>query len=215
MYDSDITRYWIALIGLALAPRLEDPADRTAFLLWFRYLAEAQYYGEPAQRPAEIQDCASLLRYAYRETFSKHDAAWIERNRLPGVPALPAIRTMSGPLFITPEGLRHFADAKTLMRENCVRVGDRMERARPGDLLFFEQVDQPGNWHVMIYLGPSQIEPDGDRYVLYHTGPVNKRPGEIRKLRVSELIGHPQPRWRPVPGNHAFKGVFRWKILEG
>ena len=215
MYDSDITRYWIALVGFALAPRLEDPADRTAFLLWFRYLAEAQYYGEPMQRPAEIQDCASLLRYAYRETFSKHDAAWIERNRLPGVPALPAIRTMSGPMFITPEGLRHFADAKTLMRENCVRVGDRMERARPGDLLFFEQVDQPGNWHVMIYLGPSQIEPDGERYVLYHTGPVNRRAGEIRKLRVSELMGHPQPRWRPVPGNNAFKGVFRWKILEG
>lgn len=215
MYDSDIAHYWIALFVLVMSPRLEDPADRAAFLLWFRYLAESQYYVEPERRPREIQDCASLLRYAYREAFLKHDAAWMERNRLPGVPGLPAIHTMSGPLFITPEGLRHFADAKTLMRENCVRVGDRLERARPGDLLFFEQLDQPGNWHVMIFLGPSQIEPDGERYVLYHTGPISKQAGEIRKLRLSELTGHPQPRWRPVPGNGAFKGVFRWKILEG
>ncbi|WP_051670233.1 DUF1175 family protein [Bryobacter aggregatus] len=207
--------YWIVLLALAFAPRLEDPADRTAFRLWFTFLAESQFYVEPGRRPREIQDCASLLRYAYRESFAKHDAAWMQRNVLPGVPGLPAIRTRSGPLFLTSEGMRHFADAKTLMRENCVRVGATLDRAKPGDLLFYEQLDQPDNWHVMIYLGASQIEPDGDKFVVYHTGPIQKSAGEIRKLRVSELLGHPQPRWRPVPGNGAFKGVYRWKILEG
>ncbi len=96
-----------------------------------------------------------------------------------------------------------------------MRVGGDMSRARPGDLLFYEQLDKADNWHVMVYLGPSQIEPDGESYVVYHTGPVNKSAGEMRRLRVPELMSHPQPRWRPVPGNAAFKGVYRWKILEG
>lgn len=203
------------LLSLAFAGRLTDGADRTAFRLWFRYLAEAQYYVEPEKRPKEIQDCSSLLRYAFRESFARRDAAWMARNDLPVIPALPSISPRSGPLFVTADGLRHFADAKTLMRENCVRVGGEMGRAQPGDLLFYEQLDQADNWHVMVYLGPSQIEPDGESYVVYHTGPVHKMAGEIRRIRVSELMKHPQPRWRPVSGNAAFKGVYRWKILEG
>ncbi len=207
---------FIFLLLLAAATGLlDDPADRTAFRLWFTYLAEAQYYVDPAKRPREILDCSSLVRYAFRESFSRRDSAWIARNELPMVPALPSIQTRSGPLFVTPEGLRHFADAKTLMRQNCKRVGDTLDRARPGDMLFYQQQDQADSWHVMVFLGQSQIEPDNHKYVVYHTGPVNKTAGEIRRLRIDELIRHPQPRWRPVPGNSAFKGVYRWKILEG
>lgn len=207
--------YIFLLIFAAAVGHLDDQADRTAFRLWFTYLAEAQYFVDPGKRPPEIQDCSSLVRYAFRESFSRRDSAWIARNELPMVPALPAIQTRSGPLFVTLEGLRHFADAKTLMRENCNRVGDTIDRARPGDLLFYQQQDQANSWHVMVYLGRSQIEPDNNKYVVYHTGPVNKSAGEIRRLRVEELMRHPQPRWRPVPGNSAFKGVYRWKILEG
>jgi uncharacterized protein YfaT (DUF1175 family) len=194
--------------------RLEDPADRTSFRLWFTFLAEAHFYVDPAQRPREIMDCSSLVRYAYREAFSRHDGAWIRRNALPLAPALPAMKTRSGPLFVTPDGLRHFADAKTLMRQNCLRVGDTLDRIQPGDLLFYEQTDVADSWHVMVYLGASQLEPDGEKYVVYHTGPVSGHAGEIRRPSVSELMRHPQPRWRPVRGNSAFKGVYRWKILE-
>ena len=67
----------------------------------------------------------------------------------------------------------------------------------------------------MVFLGRSQIEPANGIFVVYHTGPVNRKAGEIRRLRLDELMRHPQPRWRPVPGNSAFKGVYRWKILEG
>jgi len=207
--------HWLLFFVLVWAARLEDAADRTAFRLWFRFLAEAQFYVEPANRPTEIKDCSSLVRYAFRESFARHDGAWIERNQLPTIPSLPAIQSRSGPLFVTSSGLMHFADAKTLMLRNCFRVGDRLEQARPGDLLFFEQIAPAGSWHVMIYLGESQLEPDGDKYVVYHTGPVNRSAGEIRRLRVSELMRHPQPRWRPVASNGVFKGVYRWKILEG
>jgi uncharacterized protein len=201
---------WLLLMGVV---GLGDPADRTAFRMWFTFLAEAQYYTEPTVRPREIKDCSSLVRYAFREAFARHDGDWRKRNPLPVVPGLPEMKTRSGPLFVTPEGMRHFADARNLMRNNCVRVGDGLERAQPGDLLFYEQ--GPENWHVMIYLGKSQLEPDGEKYVIYHTGPVMSSSGEIRRLSMSELLNHPQPRWRPVRSNFAFRGVYRWKILEG
>lgn len=202
--------------AVANPPNL-DSADQRAFRLWFSFLAEAQFFNDPERRPRDIIDCASLVRYAFREALSRHDSQWIARNALPTVPTLPAIRSQSGPLFITPQGLRHFADAKNLMRHNTRRVGPTLERARPGDLLFFEQPDQSSSWHVMVYLGKSQLESSGDNWVVYHTGPVTqsilKHPGEMRRLRVSELLAHPQPRWRPVAGNPAFLGLYRWNIL--
>lgn len=198
------------------APKL-DAADQRAFRLWFTFLAEAQFFNDPERRPRDITDCASLVRYAFREALSRHDPQWIARNALPTIPTLPAIQSLSGPLFITPEGLRHFADAKNLKLHNTRRIAGSIERARPGDLLFYEQQDQSSPWHVMIYLGKSQLESSPENWVVYHTGPVNqaasKHPGEMRRLRVAELVAHPQPRWRPVAGNPAFLGVYRWNIL--
>ncbi len=55
--------------------RLHDPADRAAFRRWFTLLAESQYY-RGKTLPAEIDDCAALLRFAYREALREHDAAW-------------------------------------------------------------------------------------------------------------------------------------------
>jgi len=71
----------------------------------------------------------------------------------------------------------------------------------------------------MIFVGRSQWtrsqngSDDPDDLVVYHTGPIDKRPGEMRLLRLSELLRHPSPRWRPVEGNNNFLGVYRWKIL--
>ncbi len=190
------------------------PAEKTAFRLWFTFLAESQYYVDPASRPKEIKDCSSLVRYAFRESFARHDAQWRQRNPLPAAPSLPEAPFRAGPHFQTPEGLRHFADAETLMRFNARSLGKDLSRARPGDLLFYEQLDQPDNWHVMIFLGASQLEGGQGPWVVYHTGPTGKSPGEMRKLSLQELRQHPQPRWRPVAGNGAFKGIYRWKVLE-
>jgi hypothetical protein len=196
---------------LALHPL--TPPDARAFRLWFPFLAEAQYFTEPTARPKEITDCSSLVRYAFRESFARHDAAWFRRNPLPTIPALPDITPRSGPLFDTPQGPRHFADAKTLLARNSRKIADTLDRALPGDLLFYEQVNDPGNWHVMIFLGRSQFEPGPDQYVLYHTGPTRNSPGELRRLTLAELRNHPQPRWRPVRGNPSFRGLYRWNIL--
>src|ERR1039458_9132227 len=62
--------------------RLHDPADRITFRRWFTFLAEAQYFRGRAL-PAEIDDCAGLLRFAYREALRPHDAAWAREMALP------------------------------------------------------------------------------------------------------------------------------------
>ena len=41
----------------------------------------------------------------------------------------------------------------------------------PGDLLFFRHEAGRMPFHSMIWLGESQLRQDGQRYVLYHTGP--------------------------------------------
>ena len=68
----------------------------------------------------------------------------------------------------------------------------------------------------MIFLGPSQLGDgaSGEEFVIYHTGPIGKSPGEIRRPTVTQLMNYPDPRWRPVPSNPSFLGVYRWNILR-
>jgi uncharacterized protein YfaT (DUF1175 family) len=211
--------------------RLDDGHDQRAFRRWFTYLAEAQYFQAPAGRPAEISDCAAFIRYAYREALRFHDAAWAAEARLPIVPALESIAkyqypyTAIGPaLFrVSPGPFRaadvagpafaQFADARTLWRSNCHFVSRRIMAAEPGDLLFFRQDAGEDAFHSMIYLGESQIRKDGSQYVVYHTGPQDGGPGEIRRLAVGELLRFPRAEWRPLESNPGFLGVYRWNIL--
>jgi uncharacterized protein YfaT (DUF1175 family) len=65
----------------------------------------------------------------------------------------------------------------------------------------------------MVWVGPSHFEDNSQIYVVYHTGPIGSHAGEIRRLTVSELLHHPEPRWRPLEGNTNFLGVYRWNIL--
>jgi uncharacterized protein YfaT (DUF1175 family) len=44
---------------------------------------------------------------------------------------------------------------------------------------------------------------------------VGKARGEMRRMRLAELLNYPSPRWRPLPGNSNFLGVYRWSILRG
>ena len=212
--------------------RLDDPDDQQAFRRWFTFLAEAQYFQPAGRRPAEIADCAALIRYAYREALRAHDGNWATGAHLPLVPAIPSVTKYQYPytplgadLFrVKPGGFEapdlatgafaQFADAKTLQLRGTHFVARDPDRAQPGDLLFYRQEGDHMPFHSMIYLGASQIAKDAGRYLVYHTGPDAEGPGEIRRPTLDELRRFPEPEWRPVPENPRFLGVFRWNILR-
>lgn len=207
-------REWLLLLA-GPTPRLSGSAAR-AFRGWFCWLAETVYHLPPPQRPAEIKDCSSLARFAYREALRKHDAAWLDRWRFPAPPPLPEPPPGIAPLFrIEDAGARHFADAANLMRHNCAFLSTSLQPAQPGDLLFFRQARTEGAFHMMLFLGQSLYEPAPGPYLVYHTGPAASGPGEMRRPLLSELLRHPETRWRPSPNNPAFLGVFRWNLLNG
>jgi uncharacterized protein len=217
--------------------RLDSPEDRDAFRRWFAVIAEYQALRPDKELPPEINDCAALIRYAYRNALHGHDEAWFQETQLRPPEALPSVgkygypRTRLGAaLFRVKPGVyapgderngafAEFADAKTLKGLNTFFVSRDIRRARSGDLLFYFQLEQGSPFHSMIFIGRSQWPVEGesppvDDIVVYHTGPAGKKPGEMRRVRVEELLHHPSPRWRPVEGNSNFLGVYRWNILK-
>lgn len=208
-----------------------DASDADAFRQWFTAIAEAAYVGGPAHQPAEIDDCAALLRFAYRETLHEHNDAWANTLGVPLTPGLPSIdkyhypdtplgaglfRVRPGPF--TAADLRNnaftqFADADSLRQYNAHFVTRDIRRARPGDLLFFRQLGQHMPFHAMIYLGASHFGARGN-WIVYHTGPDPHSGGELRRVTVEQLLDHPLPKWRPTIANTNFLGVYRWNILR-
>jgi uncharacterized protein YfaT (DUF1175 family) len=205
--------------------RLNSVSDRQNFRRWFTLIAERQAFANPL--PKEINDCAALLRYSYREAMRRHDAAWATDLNLGGLPAGPDIvkyrypHTPLGPkLFRTRQGevtaadvtdgtFAEFADVKTLVMDNAHSISRDIHRAQPGDLIFYRQPEQRSPFHSMIFVGHSNFT-SGDDWVVYHTG----SDGEMRRMQLQSLLNHPDPRWRPVAGNPNFLGVYRWNILR-
>jgi uncharacterized protein YfaT (DUF1175 family) len=203
----------------ALFLHLDDPSDREAFLGWFTFLAEAQYFAK--QLPPDVIDCAALIRFAFRESLREHDGNWAAALQLTSVPALPGVRKYVYPytplganLFRTGDGFAQFADARTLIRYNTFPVSRDIRHAAPGDLLFYRQLDADQPFHTMIFLGRSRFESGPEEFVVYHTGPIHQGSGEIRRPSIEELLRHPAPQWRPQAGNPNFLGVYRWNILR-
>lgn len=211
--------------------RLQDDRDQSAFRRWFAFLAEVQYFRPAAARPAEIVDCAALLRYAYREALRRHDGPWADSAALPIAPAFDSVikyqypyTPLAAALYRVKPGVfrpsdlagtfLQFADAQTLWRFNTHALGRDLSRAQPGDLLFFRQERDHATFHSMIYVGRSLVRDDGRRYVVYHTGPEGSNPGEVRRLSIEELQQFPRAEWRPLTGNPGFLGVSRWNILR-
>jgi uncharacterized protein YfaT (DUF1175 family) len=211
--------------------RLADEADREAFRQWFTLIAEYQATRPAAQVPKEITDCASLLRYAYREALKKHDAGWLKDSRME-VGALPGeigawhypdtplgaglFRVTPGPFEGGDESdgaFAQFADAKTLVERNAYLVSRSVWQAEPGDLLFYRQSGQSSPWQSMIV---TQV--GSDAAVVYYAGQDVSSGGAgagVRRTQLTDLLGNPQPDWRPLASNPNFMGVYRWNILRG
>jgi len=218
----------VLAIPVAAQIRLADDADRSALRSWFVLLADAQFY----RQTADVTDCAALVRHAFREALRAHSPEWLRHAALPFAPPFPDVRRPprpngdSWPLFrVDDRRYAEFADAATIVRLNARLVSRDPRAARPGDLLAFRQSDQRAADHLMVLVGRSLFERAGDDWVVYHTGPDGLRggsaasgtpppgPGEVRKVRLADLLQHPSPRWRPLRANPRFAGVFRLAIL--
>jgi len=219
---------------------IPDPAelrafsDRENFRRWFTGLAEMQFYAPSPEWNEGQRDCAGLIRFAWREALRAHDRAWFQRMGAGYEPLAADVRAYTlgrGPLgeklFRTAPGafgkadldegrFSEYADARTLKEFNSEFVGRDRDRAEPGDLLFFRQPwAQQYPFHVMLFLGPARVDADGaGDWVVYHTGSSPADPGEVRKVRLSLLDRHPDPRWRPLASNRNFLGFYRLKILK-
>jgi uncharacterized protein len=168
-----------------------------------------------------VTDCAALVRHALREALREHSPEWLRQSALPLDNVFPEVRSRPRataghlPLFKIASGpprYGEFADARTIVALNTRRIARDAPAARPGDLLYFQQPDQQQPDHVMVFIGQSLFEPGGD-WVVYHTGPLDGAPGEVRKARLADLLRHPSPSWRPHASNPRFSGVFRWLFL--
>lgn len=217
--------------------RLDSPADQDAFRRWFVLIAEFQALRPKGDVPGEINDCAALLRYSYRNALAQHDEIWGRENRISPPSAVPSVekyrypytplgaalfRVRTGPFSeedLKDGAFAEFADAKTLERLNTYFLSRDIRVARAGDLLFYRQLGEDPSFHSMVYIGRGEWAPEvgpesASGYVVYHTGPIGKEAGEMRRMRLADLLQHPSPRWRPVPGNSNFLGVYRWNILR-
>jgi uncharacterized protein YfaT (DUF1175 family) len=214
--------------------RLDSPADRDAFRRWFTEIAEYQALRTDAL-PAEISDCAALIRYSYRNALHEHDSDWLEVSRMAAIGGTSVEKyaypftPLGASLFrvkpgsFLPDDLKNgafaeFADVSTLKARNTFFVSRDLREARAGDMLFYRQLEQHSPFHSMVFVGRSRLADAGEEVVVYHTGPIGNgakaKPGEMRRATVTELMHHPDPRWRPLAGNRNFLGVYRWNILR-
>ncbi len=206
--------------------RLHTAADRAAFRAWFTALADSAAATPAPKLPPEIDDCAALLRWCYRNALHAHDDAWQQTMPLDAPPPLASVaqytypatplgaglfRVRPGPFTAqdaTNGSFAQFADAKNLWLHNTFFVSRDLRAARPGDILFYRQLEQNSPFHSMVLTGPAHD------WAVYHTGPIGNKPGEVRRVAIADLLHHPDARWRPVADNANFLGVYRWNILR-
>lgn len=220
--------------GIPDVLELRSFQDRDSFRRWFTAIAETQFYQLSDQWNAEQRDCAGLARFAMREALRRHDRIWFQKMGPAYQTVAPDVKSFDldqnpfgEKIFRTDFGsfaetdLRNgrfseFADARTLKSFNVVFVSRDRREAQPGDLLFYYQPwVQKFPFHVMIFLGPAHIAPNGAQdWVVYHTGSSPTDKGTVKKVELSVLDQHPDPRWRPVERNKNFLGFYRLKILQ-
>jgi uncharacterized protein YfaT (DUF1175 family) len=220
--------------GIPDVIELRTYQDRDAFKRWFTAIAETQFYQLSDQWNAEQRDCAGLVRFAMREALRKHDRIWFQKMG-PNYETVAADigefdldhNPLGEKIFRTDFGsfaeadLRNgrfseFADGRSLKNFNTVFVTRDRREAVAGDLLIYYQPwVQKFPYHVMILLGPARISPNGaNDWVVYHTGSSPTDKGTVKKVELSVLDHHPDPRWRPVESNKNFLGFYRLKILQ-
>ncbi|MEA1884961.1 MAG: DUF1175 family protein [Thermotogota bacterium] len=185
--------------------------DCDRFRNWMVWIATNQ---KISPSPTWIhRDCSGLVRFSIVEALKKHDTGWINAfgsspPNFEDVQAFnyPDIPLINSSLFLTSQGFHGFADARHLLLYNCEKVGNDLNEAKKGDLLFlYHPQDFVFPYHVMI------VTDDG---FVYHTGPDDESDGYVRLWKQEDYLDAAPLIWLPVKENPNFLGVFRLKILN-
>ena len=203
--------------------RLDDIDDQRAFRRWFTFLAETQYFQAAARRPAEIVDCAALIRYAYRETLRasrwrlgdggasrwRRASLSVTKYQYPYTPLGADLFRVRPGRFEPGDSHQRRASRSSPTRRRCaaqhsLRDPRPRSRAQPGDLLFYRH-DATHAFHSMIYLGDSQFEQTPSAISCITPVPM-RRPGRDPSpdgRRTAALSG---ARLAAAPGQSPFPG---------
>jgi uncharacterized protein YfaT (DUF1175 family) len=149
---------------------------------------------DPRWHP-EQQDCAGLIRFAYRTAFKTLDP-----------------KRIGDGMWRDGRGRRvAFADAETLVSSNFSALGrdyDVVAGLRSGDLLAFRQqrsADATPMYHLMMIVRPEDRAHD-EIHLIYHPG---SRGDSVRIGSLSSLLSDAPREWQPIPENRFFLGFFR------
>ncbi|CEP77379.1 MAG: DUF1175 family protein [Defluviitoga tunisiensis] len=201
-----------------------DAQDSYSFSYWFNSIILNIINGY-ITLPSNYEDCAGLIRFAYKESLKKHDQNWIKNTGYKGIvkedvkkynyPDIPFYGTNIFKIDknnINPDSFSNYASARVLIEMNMDFLSKNIEVAQSGDILvFFHPEDPEFPYHVMVYFeDPVSFE----EYAIYHTGPVDEfNSGEFRVVKIKNLY-KADPTWMAVPENKSFMGVYRFKILN-
>ncbi len=201
--------------------------DSQNFSNWFISIANSLYYNDTTFWKKSQRDCAGFVRFCFKEALKKHDKYWIsemnykgkifddvKKYNYPNVPYLGVdIFRIKGGLSLNKNNFSFYASGRFLKEYNLTFQTKLLSQAKPGEILvYFHPQDYKFPFHLMIYLGNME-ESNDYGWVIYHTGPINNLGGELRKVKISDLM-HADPSWLPIPSNKRFLGFFKFKILS-
>ncbi|HCR5808538.1 TPA: DUF1175 domain-containing protein [Shigella flexneri] len=151
------------------------------FRAWFVRIAQEQLRQGPSPRWYQ-QDCAGLVRFAANETLKVHDSKWLKSKGL-------SSQYLPPEMTLTPEQRQlaqnwnqgngkngPYVTAINLIQYNSQFIGQDINQALPGDMIFFDQGDAQ---HLMVWMG---------RYVIYHTGSATKTDNGMRAVSLQQLM---------------------------
>ncbi|WP_448522015.1 DUF1175 domain-containing protein [Pseudothermotoga sp.] len=203
-----------------------DREDSERFRNWFVWIALSTLANDSTLWSQKERDCAGFVRYCAREALRRHDEWWLRTTKYSGptfedvqkynYPSLPLVgekmfRIVKG-RFESEKDFSYFATARILVECSLRFVTKDVRKARAGDILvFFHPQDFEFPYHLMIYA--SEILTKDEAWLVYHTGPIGDGPGELRLVRLKELMNY-DPTWWPTEDNHNFLGFYSFKFLN-
>ena len=176
------------------------------FRAWFVRIAQEQLRQGPSPRWYQ-QDCAGLVRFAANEALKVHDSKWLKSNGLsnqylpPEMTLTPEQRQLAQNCNQGNGKTGPYVTAINLIQYNSQFIGQDINQALPGDMIFFDQGDAQ---HLMVWMG---------RYIIYHTGSATKTDNGMRAVSLQQLMTWKDTRWIPNDSNPNFIGIYRLNFL--